>query len=125
MAHLRTLFILLILICWVSVFEAHSETGNSTSPSVGSPRDTDYIFQTKRVFDLNEAPLETMSANWKMETLDTTAGAEYLDENEKRIIIEINTLRADPAEYARRFLLPRFVLTIATRCGSSATIHPL
>lgn len=103
---LRNLFVLLILICCVPVIEVHADTGNSTAPSAGIARDTGYTFQTKRVFDRNEAPLDSMSSNWKMETLDTTAGAESLDENEKKIIIEINTLRADPAEYARRFLVP-------------------
>jgi uncharacterized protein YkwD len=37
---------------------------------------------------------------------DTTAGAEYLTEIERQIIIEINLVRTNQAEYARLFLVP-------------------
>ena len=54
----------------------------------------------------SRAPLASMSSPWKKETVDTTAGAEYLTDIEKQVIIEINMLRTDPAEYARSFLVP-------------------
>jgi hypothetical protein len=37
---------------------------------------------------------------------DTTAHAEYLKEIERQVIIEINMMRNDPPEYARRYLVP-------------------
>jgi uncharacterized protein YkwD len=43
---------------------------------------------------------------WNKETVDTTAGADYLSEREKQVIIEINMVRTNPAEYARSFLMP-------------------
>ena len=43
---------------------------------------------------------------WNTGTIDTTSGADYLTEGEKRVIIEINMVRTNPAEYARRFLVP-------------------
>jgi uncharacterized protein YkwD len=43
---------------------------------------------------------------WNKETVDTTAGAEYLNDSERQVIIEINMVRTNPAEYARSFLAP-------------------
>jgi len=40
------------------------------------------------------------------EDVDTTAGADYLTEVEKQVIIEINMLRTDPASYAVNYLEP-------------------
>jgi hypothetical protein len=37
---------------------------------------------------------------------DTIAHAEYLREIERQIIIEINMVRTDPSEYARKYLVP-------------------
>ncbi|MCX5814102.1 MAG: CAP domain-containing protein, partial [Proteobacteria bacterium] len=47
-----------------------------------------------------------MSPKWKKETVDTTAGVEYLTDSERQVIIEINMVRTNPAEYARSFLVP-------------------
>jgi uncharacterized protein YkwD len=49
---------------------------------------------------------EAMSAKWKKEIIDTTSGADYLSESERQVIIEINLVRTDPPEYARRFIMP-------------------
>lgn len=46
---------------------------------------------------INQAPLDIN---------DTTAHAEYLKEIERQVIIEINMMRNDPPEYARRYLVP-------------------
>jgi uncharacterized protein YkwD len=43
---------------------------------------------------------------WNKETVDTTAGADYLSDRERQVIIEINMVRTNPAEYARSFLVP-------------------
>jgi len=37
---------------------------------------------------------------------DTIAHAEYLTEIERQVIIEINLVRTDPSEYARKYLVP-------------------
>ena len=47
-----------------------------------------------------------MSPKWKKGTIDTTAGAEYLTEIERQVIIGINMVRTDPAEYALRYMVP-------------------
>jgi len=54
----------------------------------------------------NDGRLTAISPEWKREIIDTTAGAGYLTEMERKIIIEINMVRTDPAEYARRYLAP-------------------
>jgi uncharacterized protein YkwD len=46
---------------------------------------------------INQAPLDIN---------DTTAHAEHLKEIERQVIIEINMMRNDPPEYARRYLVP-------------------
>ncbi len=46
------------------------------------------------------------SPNWKPEIIDTTAGATYLTQEEREVIIEINMMRTDPAMYARTYLVP-------------------
>jgi len=53
-----------------------------------------------------DPPLESMSSKWKREIVDTGASAEYLTETEKQVVLEINKVRADPAEYAGRYLVP-------------------
>jgi len=47
-----------------------------------------------------------MSQKSKTDLIDTTAHAEYLTEIERKVIIEINMARTDPAEYARKNLVP-------------------
>ena len=42
----------------------------------------------------------------KLSINDTIAHAEYLREIERQIIIEINMVRTDPPEYARKYLVP-------------------
>jgi len=53
-----------------------------------------------------QTPPDSMSPKRKKDTIDTTANAEYLTEIERQVIIEINIVRADPAEYAHRYLAP-------------------
>jgi uncharacterized protein YkwD len=53
-----------------------------------------------------QEPLDSMSPRWKKEIVDTSAGVEYLTDIERQVIIEINMVRTDPAEYARSFLVP-------------------
>jgi len=53
-----------------------------------------------------ETPPESMSAKWRPEIINTAANAEYLSPTERKVVMEINMVRTDPAEYARRFLIP-------------------
>jgi hypothetical protein len=53
-----------------------------------------------------DLPLESMSSKWRRESIDTGASADYLTETEKQVLLEINKVRADPAEYAKRYLVP-------------------
>ncbi len=46
------------------------------------------------------------SSKWKSEDIDTTEGADYLSDIEREIIVEINMLRTDPAQYAANFVEP-------------------
>jgi uncharacterized protein YkwD len=46
------------------------------------------------------------NSNWQLGKVDATQGADYLMDAERQIIIEINLVRADPAEYACRYLVP-------------------
>lgn len=44
--------------------------------------------------------------NWDVSTLNTAAKVEYLTENEKAVVLEINKLRSDPEAYAVEYLEP-------------------
>lgn len=46
------------------------------------------------------------SPRWKPEIVDTAAGAAYLSAVEKQVVLEVNKARADPAAYAREYLVP-------------------
>ncbi|MFZ5429681.1 MAG: CAP domain-containing protein [Bacteroidota bacterium] len=48
--------------------------------------------------------------NWDIAALNTAARAEYLSENEKAVILEINKLRNNPAAYAREYLEPMLTM---------------
>jgi len=54
---------------------------------------------------LTDATVSTRK-NWDVATLNTAAKVEYLTENEKAVVLEINKLRSDPAAYAVEYLEP-------------------
>ncbi len=54
----------------------------------------------------SRVPRNVEPGPWKNEIIDTTAGADYLTDTEKQVIVELNMVRTDPAEYARRILMP-------------------
>ncbi len=58
------------------------------------------------VVTLVRVPLEPLPPRWRRDIIDTAAGAGYLSESERRLIVEINMVRTDPREYAQRFLVP-------------------
>ena len=43
---------------------------------------------------------------WDISALNTASEADYLTENEKNVILEINKLRSDPQAYCREYLEP-------------------
>jgi len=44
--------------------------------------------------------------NWNLVALNTAVSVNYLSENEKNVILEINKLRSNPPAYAREYLEP-------------------
>ena len=56
--------------------------------------------------DPDQAPGDSTSSQWNKAIVDTAAGSGYLTNDEKQVVLEINMVRTDPAEYARRFLAP-------------------
>ena len=104
--------VLLVLALLVSCESANNALldVNSFTPSPATrTRSKEYRAQAgndQTLSDAGQAPLDSISPKWKKETVDTTAGAEYLTDSERQVIIEINMVRTDPAEYARSFLVP-------------------
>ena len=49
---------------------------------------------------------QSFPEKWQQTAIDTTANADYLNDLEREIIIEINRVRTDPAGYARMYLAP-------------------
>jgi len=49
---------------------------------------------------------EKTSPRWTSEIIDTTAGADYLGDVEKAVVLEVNRVRTDPAAYAAIYLEP-------------------
>jgi uncharacterized protein YkwD len=48
----------------------------------------------------------TLSAKWQAGAIDTSTRADYLNEVEKQVVLEINKVRTDPAKYAAEYLQP-------------------
>lgn len=55
---------------------------------------------------VSDPPLESMSPRWRQAIVDTGADAAYLTETERQVVLELNKARTDPAEYAKRYLVP-------------------
>jgi len=103
------LIILALLISCVAACWARSDDGSSVRSSVIKAEEKLYAVEDR--YDqagktAGQAPPDSMSPKWEKDTIDTTAGAEYLTEIERQVVIEINNVRTDPAEYARRYLSP-------------------
>ena len=47
-----------------------------------------------------------VDGTWDLARLNTASEADYLTDNEKAVVLEINKLRSDPAAYARDYLEP-------------------
>jgi uncharacterized protein YkwD len=106
---LSILLVLALLVSCESINSAFSDDSSSTQSRVNNAEDNGSTVQVKNEqtgHNTGQAPLDSMSPEWKKETIDTTAGAGYLTEIERQVIIEINMVRTDPAEYARRYLVP-------------------
>jgi uncharacterized protein YkwD len=48
----------------------------------------------------------SLSPKWKSEDIDTAVGADYLTDIEKQVVLEINKVRTDPAQFAISYLEP-------------------
>jgi len=103
------LLVLALLVFGVSINNALSDVNSPThSPAIGAKggESAAQAGNDQIKHYPSRTPVASMSSPWKKETVDTTAGAEYLTDIEKQVIIEINMVRTDPAEYARSFLVP-------------------
>lgn len=103
------LLVLALLVSFEFINNAFSNVNSSThSPANCTEGKKSTVLakndQTRR--NTGQAPLDSMSPKWNKETVDTTAGVEYLTDSERQVIIEINMVRTNPAEYARSFLVP-------------------
>jgi uncharacterized protein YkwD len=78
--------------------DRNTTNGNSRTGTPAGSRDLPSLEK--------DPPLESMSSKWRREAVDTGASAEYLTETERQVLLEINKVRADPAEYAKRYLAP-------------------
>jgi uncharacterized protein YkwD len=107
--HTRRLILfmfLALLVSCESINKSLSDLGSSKPSPENGAKDAGSTAKVQSGRSRVEAPLDSMSPKWKRDTIDTTAGAEYLTDNERQVIVEINMVRTDPAEYARRFLVP-------------------
>lgn len=106
---LGILLVLVLLVSFESNNWAFSADRRPTQSPINTAEDKGSTVQVKNDqtgHNTGQAPLDSESPKWKRETIDTTAGAGYLTEIERRVIIEINMVRTDPVEYARRYLVP-------------------
>ncbi len=103
------LLVFALLVSCESIHNAPSDVNSTTDSPANSPGGKESTAQAKNdqtKHNPGQAPLDSMSPKWKKETVDTTAGIEYLTDSERQVIIEINMARTDPGEYARSFLVP-------------------
>lgn len=81
---------IIVLACCQTVSDAFSD---SNSPDPKPPIGT-------------EPAASSLSAKWKREDIDTAASSDYLTEVEKQVVVEINKVRTDPAQFAINYLQP-------------------
>jgi len=110
--HIKFLGLLLSLAVMVSCASSHkaildlgspSQQSTNSSENKGSPQQ---VPKGQSEPNNSQPPLDSISSKWTRDVIDTTANAEYLAEIERQVILEINMVRTDPPEYARRYLLP-------------------
>lgn len=110
--HFMPVFVFVVLVSCVSLGIGQTDPGTqSPGPADGNTagvqaHDASPGGSSGRPAEEKGPSLESMSAKWRRETIDTGASAEYLTETEKQVLLEINMVRADPAEYAKRYLAP-------------------
>ena len=84
------LFSIIVLACCQTVSDAFSNSNNSDpKPTIGT-----------------EPAASSLSAKWKKEDIDTAASSDYLTEVEKQVVVEVNKVRTDPAQFAIKYLQP-------------------
>lgn len=101
--------ILALLVSFVSINWSHPDDSSSAQSPVNIAEDKESTAQVRddqAKQSSGQVQLDSMSPKWKRETIDTTVSSGYLNDVEREVIIEINMVRTDPAEYARRYLAP-------------------
>ena len=101
--------VLALSVTFISINNALSDVHSFKHAPANRAEGRESTAQTKNDYTRDSAGqelLDSMSPKWKKEIVDTTEGAEYLTDVERQVIIEINMVRTDPAEYARSFLVP-------------------
>lgn len=104
--HLNLLIVFALLVTCESNNPLGDDNSSAQSPS-NRIEDKRSLMQVKVDHGGHNAvqtPLDSQSPEWKRGAIDTTGKAEYLTEIERQVIIEINLMRADPAEYAHQYL---------------------
>ena len=106
------LSLLIVFSLWVSCESTNNplpdDSSSTQSPANGAEDKGPMVLvrYEQSGHNAGQTRLAPMSPEWKGDTIDTTASAEYLTEIERQVIIEINMVRTDPAEYAHRYLVP-------------------
>ncbi len=103
------LLVLALLVSCVFISNALSDVNSfkhSPAKNTEGKESTAQSMNDQTRHSVGQELLDSMSPKWKKEIVDTTAGAGYLTDVERQVIIEINMVRTDPAEYARSFLVP-------------------
>lgn len=103
------LLVFALLISGVSFTGAYADAGG---PSQAPAHSSDgkwplvHLNNDQAVHHTGHVPQYAKSAKAQHSQKATSASAEYLTRMEKKIILEINMVRTNPAEYARMFLVP-------------------
>jgi len=106
---LGLLLALAVLVSCASINSARSDLSSSNQQSKNSGDDKGSHLRVKNDRSdphKGQTPCDSMSPTWEMGINDTIAHADYLKEIERQVIIEINMVRTDPSEYARKYLVP-------------------
>jgi uncharacterized protein YkwD len=105
---LGLLLVVVLLGSCASIGKSSSDpNGSGLSPAEGGePQGSAVpVRKDQSAHNVKQAAPDARSVVWTKDT-DTTAGADYLTEKERSIIIELNMVRTDPIEYAHRFMVP-------------------
>jgi len=96
-----------------------TSTGNSNQQKqTGTPLST-----TQSSANVNRRG-DPDSKNWDIVSLDTAANVDYLSNNEKDVILEMNKARADPKKYAELYIQPMLQYNWGGPFGPNSYLAP-